>query len=153
MIVENLTDWRVPPEKMAPYCIEIGARVSGGTDMVVLSDGLSRDFGITYTTTNDKAKVVTHLQSVGMAVANVGGDRGNYKGIFSDGGHYIVLCRVVGNQIMIADPYMYSGKYNLSYRRDKVTVSGNFVYSSIDTIDKDCDNRNPRYYLFSRKDK
>lgn len=152
MIVESLTDWHVPPEKMAPYCIEIGARVSGGTDMGVLAEGLCRDFGLRCSTTNDKREVLTHLKAGGMAIANVGGDRKNYQGVFSDSGHYLVLCRAFGDQIMIADPYVYAGKYSLPHRKSKVTVQGDFIYASMDTVDRDCENRSPRYYLFGRKE-
>lgn len=56
------------------------------------------------------------------------------QGLFTYGGHFIVLVGVEGNTLKIYDPYLYSGKFETSTRRDKVIVSGNTVYCTIDNF-------------------
>lgn len=52
------------------------------------------------------------------------------NGLFTTGGHFIVIYGIDGDNIKIYDPYLYSGKFNTSTRRGKVTVEGNTVYCS-----------------------
>lgn len=56
------------------------------------------------------------------------------QGLFTYGGHFIVLTGVEGDYIKVYDPYLYNGKFNVSSRRGKATVSGNTVYVSIENF-------------------
>ena len=56
------------------------------------------------------------------------------QGLFTYGGHFIVLVGVEGDYIKVYDPYLYNGKFDVSSRRGKATVSGNTVYVSIDNF-------------------
>lgn len=56
------------------------------------------------------------------------------QGLFTYGGHFIVLTGIEGNYIKVYDPYLYNGKFNVSSRRGKATVNGNTVYVSIDNF-------------------
>ncbi|MFR3783706.1 MAG: hypothetical protein ACLTXR_08170 [Clostridia bacterium] len=56
------------------------------------------------------------------------------NGLFTTGGHFIVLVGIDGDTLKIYDPYLYSGKFSTSTRRGKVTVDGNTVYCSIDNF-------------------
>ena len=56
------------------------------------------------------------------------------QGLFTYGGHFIVLVGVEGDYIKVYDPYLYNGKFNVSSRRGKATVSGNTVYVSIENF-------------------
>ena len=56
------------------------------------------------------------------------------QGLFTYGGHFIVLTGVEGNYIKIYDPYLYNGKFDVSSRRGKAEVRGNTVYVSIDNF-------------------
>jgi hypothetical protein len=58
------------------------------------------------------------------------------SGLFTYGGHYIVLVGVENGNIKIYDPYLYTNKFNTASRRNKVTVNGNTVYCSIDNFKK-----------------
>ena len=58
------------------------------------------------------------------------------NGLFTTGGHFIVIVGIDGDTLKIYDPYLYSGKFDTSTRRGKVTVSGNTVYCSIDNFRK-----------------
>lgn len=56
------------------------------------------------------------------------------NGLFTTGGHFILLTGIDGDTISIYDPYLYSGKFETSTRRGKVSVNGNTVYCSIDNF-------------------
>ena len=56
------------------------------------------------------------------------------QGIFTYGGHFIVLTGVEGDYIKVYDPYLYNGKFDVASRRGKATVSGNTVYVSIENF-------------------
>ena len=56
------------------------------------------------------------------------------QGLFTYGGHFIVLTGVEGDYIKVYDPYLYSGKFDVASRRGKATVSGNTVYVSIENF-------------------
>ncbi len=149
MIVSSMTSNIVDPEAMAAYSIANGARVSGGTDMNTLADAICRDYGLTCETTSNESMLLEHLQSGGMAVANVGGDRSGWTGVFSNGGHFIVAAGYNGYTVTIMDPGYYSGKFNSTGRSGKVIVDGDLCYCDIAVLGEDTANRTPSYWLFS----
>lgn len=66
------------------------------------------------------------------------------NGLFTTGGHFILIYGYedtnrsgqcdTGDRLKIYDPYLYAGKFNLSTRRGKATVSGNTVYIEKETF-------------------
>lgn len=66
------------------------------------------------------------------------------NGLFTTGGHFILIYGYEdtnengqcdsGDKLKIYDPYLYSGKFNLSTRRGKATVEGNTVYVEKETF-------------------
>ena len=66
------------------------------------------------------------------------------NGLFTTGGHFILIYGYEdtngngqcdsGDRLKIYDPYLYSGKFNLSTRRGKATVKGNTVYVEKETF-------------------
>ena len=56
------------------------------------------------------------------------------QGLFTYGGHFIVLVGVEGDYIKVYDPYLYSGKFSTSSRIGKAEVKGNTVYVSIENF-------------------
>ena len=56
------------------------------------------------------------------------------QGLFTYGGHFIVLIGVEGDYIKVYDPYLYNGKFDVASRREKATVQGNTVYVSIENF-------------------
>lgn len=56
------------------------------------------------------------------------------QGLFTYGGHFIVLVGVEGDYIKVYDPYLYNGKFDVASRREKATVQGNTVYVSIENF-------------------
>ena len=102
--------------------------------------------------TCDHGRMQQFLQNgEGMAIANSGGDRPGWTGVFTTGGHFIVLVSAKGREICVMDPSMYEGKYDTEGRKGKVRVEGNLAYVDIATLARDCDNRYPSYALFRKK--
>lgn len=151
MIVSNLTSQTVDPPSMASFAMKHGARAAEGTDMMKLAKVISEVYGINFTTTNDEAVLAQHLKAGGMAIANVGGDRPNYTGIFSNGGHYVVCAGLIDNKVIVLDPGFYNGKFLIAGRRGKVSVKGNECLCSMFVVASDTANMSPQYWLFERK--
>lgn len=152
MIVSNLTGKTVDPKEMAPYAIKKGARASGGTDMQVLGKALAGDYDLSLSTGTDENSLLAHLKAGGMAIANVGGNRPGYTGVFSDGGHYVVVAGSTSSgKVVVLDPGYYAGKFNKAGRKGKVTIIGNNCVCDVSVLAKDTQNRTPAYWLFARK--
>lgn len=59
------------------------------------------------------------------------------EGLFTYGGHFIVITGVEGNTLKIYDPYLYNGKFTTASRKKaNVKVKGNTVYVSVDNFKK-----------------
>ena len=56
------------------------------------------------------------------------------QGLFTYGGHFVILIGTDGDYIKIFDPYLYEGKFSTSSRIGKAKVSGNTVYVSIENF-------------------
>lgn len=149
MVVNSLTNEQVSVIEMVQFAQDVGARVSSGTDMKVLGDAIANTYDFDVERTDDVDTLKSALRNGAVAIINVGGDRTGYKGVFSNRGHYLIAYGVLddGDTIMMADPYMYRGKYSASYRQ-AVTVVGDFIYAASAVVDKDASNRNPRYTIF-----
>lgn len=151
MIVSNMTSVKLTPPEAAQLAIDGGARVSGGTDMHKMSKIICNKYGLRYSTSSKETDLQAHLKSGGMAIANVGGDRRGWTGVFSDSGHYIVVAsyNTSTKKVTVLDPGYYSGKFNKEGRKGKVTVDGNYCYTTLDVLNYDTYNRTPNYYLYS----
>ena len=131
--------------------ISLKANEKPGTDLKKLGPAVTEKFGLKFEMTNDSQELLEHLRNGGMAIANSGGDRENYEGVFTHGGHYVTVIAANGNVVCILDPSLSTDKFETEGRRGKVRIDGNFVYCDIAVLAKDCENRTPSYYLFSRK--
>ena len=57
------------------------------------------------------------------------------SGLFTTGGHYIVLAGLKDNNtIIVYDPYLYTNKFNVYGRQGKAKVEGNNVYVTYDNF-------------------
>ena len=101
--------------------------------------------------TSDLNELKAHLAKGGLAIANSGGDREGYTGVFTHGGHYILVVSADDNEACILDPSYKEGKYEEPGRDGKARAVDGFVYCSLKVLAEDCANRTPSYYLFSRK--
>ncbi len=137
-----LTGRQVSVRAMRDLAVSSGARVSGGTDMKKLTVALQTRYGVTCRQSNHRSELVAHLQQGGVAICNTAG-----RGMFSTGGHYVTALGLLDGQLCLADPGLYGGKYSSKRRREAVTLCGDLLLCSPDTLDADCVGRWPRYYL------
>lgn len=150
MVVEDLTGKAFPPPEMAAYAIACGARVSGGTNMATLCKAVAADYGISFGTGTTRQEALDAISGGCKVIANVGGDRAGYTGLFSTGGHYIYLrsaADLAAGSVIVWDPGYYKDKFSKAGRKGRVVVSGNDIRVSFDEIEADCYNRSPRYYI------
>lgn len=143
--VGALTGKCVPVKSMRDLAVNGGARVSGGTNMKQMVSLICRDYGLKGRQTSSIYDLQQHLKAGGVAICNTAG-----RGTFSTGGHYVVALGILGGKICIADSGLYAGKYSTAARRLVVQTSGDLIFASAATLDKDCIGRQPRYYLLDR---
>ena len=152
--VLNLLGFEVTVEQMAKLSLDNGCRASGGTDMAALVRCVTKNYPVSAVTSNSQEAVLKALSGDSVVIANVGGDRSGYQGVFSTGGHYIVLSEGRDSRMVdIIDPGMYSGKYSKSYRKCvEVThySAGDVLSADMFVVHKDCETRSPRYYIITR---
>ena len=118
----------ITPDTMADLFVKYGYRSSNNGTYWSAFRAVADEFDIGYTETSDIQTALKLLQNNNYVVASVG------NGLFTTGGHFIVLTKVENNIIEVYDPYLYSGKFDTSTRRGKVTVEGNKVYVSVDNF-------------------
>lgn len=152
MILANMGGIELSAKEAADYAISVGARVSGGTDMLALSKAVCRDYGFEFFATSDEDTMLRHLKNSGFAIANVGGDRTGWTGVYANGGHYIVLCGAFDDTVNVLDPGYYPGKYHKAGRTGKVSDNGDGSSSCpVSVMAQDTYARTPAYYLFTKE--
>jgi len=118
----------ITPDAMGDLYVKYGFRSANNGTYFSAFRWTADTFGIEYQETYRLDDVVNLLRNNNLVICSVG------NGLFTTGGHFIVLVGIDGNTIKIYDPYLYAGKFDTSTRRGKVTVSGNTVYCSIDNF-------------------
>lgn len=127
-MVVTATKGTITPEEMADLFVQYGYRSANNGTYWSAYRFVADTFNIGYTETTDIQRALQLLENNNYVVASVG------NGLFTTGGHFIVLVGIEGDTIKIYDPYLYAGKFETSTRRGKVTVSGNAVYCSVDNF-------------------
>ena len=146
MVINNLAGKELYTVKaMRDLSVSSGARVAGGTDVSTLLNAVRKAHSeFSFTTTSDESKLVAHLKAGGMAIAN----QGDAYNVFSTAGHFVVAESMVGENINILDPYMYTGKYDTSPRPSRIIKKTNYgCVVSPTQIGKATADRSPAYYL------
>ena len=154
MVAENLAGISFPPEESAKLAKACGAREAIGTDLFIYAPVFAEHAGLTVQTEWDAEKALLFLQAGrGMVIANTQGDRpaDGYIGVFSDGGHYIVLAAAQGREVKVWDPMFKegSGRYDKPGRTGKVRTVGTDPYADMSVIAADCMDR--PFFLFEKK--
>ena len=127
-MVVTATKGAITPDTMADLFVKYGYRSSNNGTYWSAFRAIADEFNIGYQETSDVERALQLLQSKNYVVASVG------NGLFTTGGHFILLTRVQDNVIEIYDPYLYAGKFETSTRRGKATVNGNKVYVTVDNF-------------------
>lgn len=129
MVVSSIKG-SITPDKMASLFVQNGYRSANNGTYWSAYRAVADEFNIGYTETSDIQRALDLLRSKNLVIVSCG------NGLFTTGGHYIVIVGIDGNTLKIFDPYLYNGKFNTSTRRGKVEVSGNTVYCSVDNFKK-----------------
>lgn len=127
-MVVTATKGAITPQEMASLFVKYGYRSSNNGTYWSAFRWTADVFDIEYQETYNLDTVVNLLRNNHYVVASCG------NGLFTNGGHFIVLTGIEGDTISIFDPYLYAGKFNTSTRRGKATVNGNTVYVTIDNF-------------------
>lgn len=115
----------ITPDQMADLFVKYGYRSANNGTYWSAFRAVADEFNIGYTETSDVQRALQLLQNNNYVVVSCG------NGLFTTGGHFIVLTELNGDTITVYDPYLYSGKFDTSTRRGKATVDRNKVYVSV----------------------
>ena len=120
----------ITPDQMGDLFVEYGFRSANSGTYWSAFRWVADVFNIGYQETSDIQTALQLLENKNYVVCSVG------NGLFTTGGHFIVLTGIDNNTISIYDPYLYAGKFDTSTRRGKVEVDGNTIYCSVDNFKK-----------------
>ena len=129
-MIVTATKGAITPDTMCNLFVKYGYRSSNNGTYLSAFRAVADEFDIGYEETYNLDRAVELLRNnhyVAVSCAN---------GLFTTGGHLILIVGVDGDTLKIYDPYLYSGKFETSTRRGKVSVDGNTVYCSIDNFRK-----------------
>lgn len=127
-MIVTATKGAITPDTMCNLFVKYGYRSSNNGTYLSAFRAVADEFNIGYEETYNLDRAVELLRNnhyVAVSCAN---------GLFTTGGHLILIVGIDGETLKIYDPYLYSGKFETSTRRGKVTVSENTVYCSIDNF-------------------
>lgn len=127
MVVTAIKGTITPPE-MGDLFVQYGYRSANNGTYWSAFRWVADVFDIGYQECSSLDTAVDLVKNNNYVICSVG------NGLFTTGGHFIVIVGIDGDTLKIYDPYLYSGKFDTSTRRGKVTVSGNTVYCSIDNF-------------------
>lgn len=153
MVAENMLGVSFPPEVAGRFAKMCGARETWGTNFYIMAPAFAAHMGLTVRDTEDADEALRFLQEKrGMVIANTQGDReaDGYIGVFSNGGHYIVIAEAEGTTVKVWDP-MYkegSGRYDVPGRKGKVRLDGTDAYADMSVLKGDCKDR--PFFLFEK---
>lgn len=129
MVVSSIKG-TITPDIMARLYTEYGYRSYNSGTYWSAFRWTADVFGIEYQETSNLNVVVEKLHDNNYVIASVG------NGLFTYGGHFIVIVGEEDGFLKIYDPYLYQGKFDTSTRRGKAELRGNTVYVSIDNFKK-----------------
>ena len=154
MVADRL---RVDPDFTMKEALQIsydtGANHAPGTDYKLYGPAFAERFNLKLVMTSDIEEVRRCVRTGGAVVANAGGDRDGWIGVFTHGGHYVVvISETEDGRLCILDPSLKEGKFDEEGRAGKVQVCGKFAYCDPEILRKDTENRDPSFYCFWRKE-
>lgn len=120
----------ITPDEMGDLFVRYGYRSANSGTYWSAFRWVADVFDIEYQETTNIDTAIELLRNDNYVVCSVA------NGLFTSGGHFIVLTEIKGDTITVYDPYLYAGKFDTSTRRGKATVEGNKVYVSVDNFKK-----------------
>ena len=151
MVVDRLTLKELTLQEAIRLSIEHQANRKVGTNLKILGQVVADLYGLHMSTSNDTEDVKAVLRNGGCCVMNVGGDHDDHIGTFSDVGHYVLIQSFSEKGFCVMDPAYRPDKYTIPGRKGKVREDGLFLYTDAKVLQEDTLNRDPGFYLFTRK--
>lgn len=145
MVVSSIKG-TITPDTMSDLYVQNGYRSANNGTYLAAFRWTADFFNIEYNHTTNINTAVEYLKNNNYIIASCG------SGLFTYGGHLIVIYGIEGDTLKIYDPYLYSGKFETSTRRGKVTLKDNTVYCSIDNFRKYANATNYYCYKNDRTD-
>ena len=128
MVVSSIKG-HITPDKMADLFVKNGFRSPNNGTYWSAYKAVADKFDIGYEETSSMSKALELLENNYYIIVSCG------NGLFTTGGHYIVLVGIKNNVLKIYDPYLYNGKFNTSSRKGKVVVKENTIYCSVENFE------------------
>lgn len=129
-----------------------GGNHDDGTDMRVFGPVVAEKFNLDFSMSDDISEAVEAVRDGGRVIVLVSGNREGHEGVFSKGGHFILMIAATKKEVCILDPSWRSEKYARWLKQGVVRAEGTMVYTTPQVLD-DCASRTkPRYYIFRRKE-
>ena len=152
MMIENMTDKTLSIEECVKISEDHLANHLTGTDMSVLAPVIAEKFDLYYKKTSNLTEAITHLQKGGMIVAHVGVPEGKEIGLFTKGGHYVLIISCDGEEFCVLDPAYTPEKFTIPERVGRVNFkNAPFLYCNVDIFDSETRVGKPKYHMFARK--
>lgn len=131
------------PTTMANLAVDNGYRTANSGTAWAFYPFVADYFGFKeYHTTSSFETAMNYLSKNYYIICSCG------SGLFTSGGHYIVLAGLEGNTIQVLDPYLYNGKFNTASRRNaEVQVKGTSVYVSKTNFERYANYKN--FWIYS----
>lgn len=124
MIVSSIKG-EIRPDTMGDLFVKYGYRSANAGTYWSSMKWTADVFNIGYSETSSFDKMITKLKDNNYIVAIC------REGLFTYGGHFIVIAGINGDTLKVYDPYLYNGKFVTASRKGaNVTVSGYTVYVS-----------------------
>lgn len=127
-MIVTATRGAITPDEIGDLFVQYGYRSSNNGTYWSAFRAVADEFDIGYQECSSLDTAVSLVRNNNYVIVSCG------NGLFTTGGHFIVIVGIEGDTLKIYDPYLYSGKFDTSTRCGKVTVSGNTVYCSIDNF-------------------
>lgn len=153
MVIDQLTTEKFSVKECAQLSMAVGGNHSSGTDMTILGPVVAEKFNLDYAESYDVNDALTALREGGRVIALVGGIEPDNRGIFTAGGHYIVLIAADDkDEICILDPNWTSKTFPKWEKQGLVRTEGTLVYTSPAVLHQEGKKLgDPTYYIFHRK--
>ena len=127
MVVSSIKG-NITPNEMADLYVKYGYRSANQGTYWSAFKWTADVFNIGYSECYKLDDAIAKLKDNNYIIASCN------QGLFTYGGHFIVLTGVEGDYIKVYDPYLYSGKFSTSSRIGKAEVKGNTAYVSIENF-------------------
>ena len=130
MVVSSIRG-TITPDDMGDLFVRYGYRSANNGTYLSAMKWTADVFDITYQETYNFDTAVNLLRNNYYVAVSCS------EGLFTYGGHFILIVGIDGNTLEIYDPYLYSGKFDTASRRPaNVRVSGNTVYVSVSNFER-----------------